>query len=508
MKHILTIEQTRNADEHAIKELGISSVILMENAARSAFEKIADRIKRNHRILILCGSGNNGGDGFALSRHFFVNGFSNLKLIFWGSNDKMSPETNINYITAKKIHIPIYENPEKVLFIDLLNEADVIVEALIGVGGNENLRGEISSILAQVNLKDAMKVAIDVPAGLNADTGEAHRNAFKADLTLTMFAPKVGMYVNEGPKLCGGIEICSLGAPTLMPNSNNYLIFDDKSIGELLGQRRSETDKFDYGRIVVIAGSESMAGAAALTVNSAIKSGAGLVELLTTSIHPAVLPEVISYKLKPNRDGTIANLNEKFITERIEKADTVVIGPGIGNNDSTITMLANLYDTSNHKKFVIDADGLRCLSKLKSLSENTIITPHIYEFSRLLQSGPQKIKANLLLYSNDFAKKMKCVVIVKSHPTIITNGSTTFFNTAGNPGMATAGSGDVLTGIIAGLSHQIKTPLLNASAAAYLHSRAGDLYAEINDQISLSASSLIDYLPQAIRSVYSNKLSE
>lgn len=508
MKHILTIEQTRNSDEHAIRELGISSSILMENAARSTYEHLTKKIRKNHRILILCGSGNNGGDGFALSRHLFVNGFTNLRMIFWGLKEKMTPETNANYTAAQKMLIPIYENPEKGLFADLLNESDVIIESLIGVGANENLRGEIPSILAQVNLKNAFKVAIDVPAGLNADIGKAHRNAFRADLTLTMFASKLGMYVNDGPNLCGNIEICLLGAPILQPVSDNFLILDDNAVIELLGKREPDTDKFSYGRIVVISGSESMPGAAALTANSAIKSGAGLVELLTTTLHPATLPEVISYKLKPNTDGTISDFNEDIIAERIEKADTVVIGPGIGNNESTINMLVKLYSTYKHKKYVIDADGLRGIAKLQSLSDNTIITPHIYEFSKLINKEPKVAKANLIKYAKEYAQKTNIILLVKSRPTVITNGNTTFLNTGGNPGMATAGSGDVLTGIIAGLSNQIQSPLLCTAVAAHLHSRSGDLYAEQNDPISLTASSLIDYLPQAINSVYTKKQSE
>jgi NAD(P)H-hydrate epimerase len=343
---------------------------------------------------------------------------------------------------------------------------------------------------------------------LNADTGKAHRNAFRADLTLTMFASKLGMYVNDGPNLCGNIEICLLGAPILQPVSDNFLILDDNAVIELLGKREPDTDKFSYGRIVVISGSESMPGAAALTANSAIKSGAGLVELLTTTVHSATLPEVISYKLKPNTDGTISDFNEDIIAERIEKADTVVIGPGIGNNESTINMLVKLYSTYKHKKYVIDADGLRGIAKLQSLSDNTIITPHIYEFSKLINNEPKVAKANLIKYAKEYAQKTNSILLVKSRPTVITNGNTTFLNTGGNPGMATAGSGDVLTGIIAGLSNQIQSPLLCTAVAAYLHSRSGDLYAEQNDPISLTASSLIDYLPQAINSVYTKKQSE
>jgi len=506
MKHVLTKEQTRTADTYAINELGISSGILMENAARSAFEYLRLTTDTSDRILILCGSGNNGGDGFALSRHLWVNDYRNLKVILLGSTEKMSPESFANYKTAHQIQIPIYENPEKGFFSDLVYESDVIIESLIGVGADEYLRGEIPKILAQINLSDAYKVAIDIPAGLNADTGNSHMNAFKADLTLTMFAAKLGMYLNSGPQLCGEIIVFNLGSPLLIPQDNNYMVHDNESVREYLGKRAIDTDKFDYGRIVVIAGSKSMPGAAALTANAAIKSGAGLVELLTTYVHPAVLPEIITYCLESNADGTLSISNEKFIIQRIEKADTVVIGPGIGANSGTIDMLADVIANSIGKKIIIDADGLRCVGKLKKMNNNIIITPHTYEFSRLIQLEPEQAKADLLNYSKEFASHNNCVLLVKSKPTIVTNGVNTFLNVAGNPGMATAGSGDVLTGIIAGLSYQIKDTLLNASIGAYLHSRAGDLYADEYDQITLTASSILEFLPKALKSVNHNIL--
>lgn len=501
MENILTIEQTREADAFAITKLGISSQILMENAARSSYEILKETIFKHDNIAIFCGVGNNGGDGLAIARHLFATGHKRLKIFLFGAISKMSPETKFNYDVVTNLQIPMFENVENSFIVDVLQESDVVIEALIGVGADENLRGTLPELLRLLNFADALKIAIDVPAGLNADTGFAHRDAFSADMTLTMFAPKLGIFLNDGPGHCGKVINCNLGAPLNVGQNNRYYRLDDASAKNILGHRESRSDKFDYGRVVVFAGSDNMPGAAALTANSAIKSGAGLVELLTTNVHPMLLPEVIAYRMKSNTDGTISPENLDTIVQRFEKADSIIIGPGIGNNDSTLDLVKSLITNFTTKRIIIDADGLRALKIGTKLNHNVILTPHIYEFARLANISIEEINKDLIKYTKQIAVSLNCNILLKSHPTFITDGDTCFLNTGGNPGMATAGSGDVLSGIIGALACQGGNLLLSSAVAAYIHSRAGDLYTSENEQITLTASTLIKYLPKSFKSV-------
>lgn len=506
MEKILTIEQTRKADAYAIESLGISAQILMENAAHASFEVISERVLQEESIAIFCGTGNNGGDGLTLARHLHVNGFKSIKIFLFGSPDKMSPETKANYEIVRKMQIPMYENLEHSFIFDMLKESDVVIEALIGVGADENLRGNTPDLLKLLNYAEAMKIAIDVPAGLNADSGRAHIDAFSADITLTMFASKLGMYVQDGPNHCGEIIVCNLGAPLNLLQADAYMCLNDESARQILGIRNQNSDKFEFGRVVVIAGSDSMPGAAALTANSAIKSGAGLVELLTPNIHPTLLPEVIAYKLKANSDGTISPENKDLILSRCKKASSIVIGPGIGTNESTLKMLNEIIAEFTETPIAIDADGLRIVSKDIVLKNNIILTPHIYEFSKLVNLPVEEIPQNIIEIAKKFSLEHNCKLLVKSHPTIITNGDSTILNLGGNSGMATAGSGDVLSGIIGTLAAQSDDLLHSTALAAYLHSRAGDLYSAENDEYTLTASSIIDYLPNSFKSIISTEI--
>jgi NAD(P)H-hydrate epimerase len=418
----------------------------------------------------------------------------------------MSAETRVNYDIVRKMQIPMYENVELSFVFEILKESDIVIESLIGVGADENLRGNTPALLKLLNYADAMKIAIDVPAGLNANTGRAHIDAFSADITLTMFASKLGMFLNDGPNHCGEIIVCNIGAPLHLPQENSYLCLNDESAREILGIREQNSDKFEFGRVLVIAGSDSMPGAAALTANSAIKSGAGLVELLTTSVHPALLPEVIAHKLKANPDGTISADNKDLILSRCIKATSIVIGPGIGTNESALKMFNEIISKFPEIPIVIDAEGLRILDNEFKSNKNLILTPHIYEFSKLAVQSVDEIQKDLIGIAKEFATNHHCTLLLKSHPTIITNGDRTILNIGGNSGMATAGSGDVLSGIIGTMAGQSDDLINSTSLAAFVHSRAGDLYSAENDEYTLSASSIIDYLPAAFKSIIDTEI--
>lgn len=501
MKYILKPNEVRIADSTAIVEYKIPSEILMENAARSVAEKINQiAIEKNiqdKRILILCGSGNNGGDGFAVARQ--LSDKFDVSIMWIGSVDKMSPETFQNYLILQNLSI----KTTKLETEQQINSTDfnypIIADALIGVGGSEILRGLVVNILEKLNSIQTTKVAVDIPTGLNAENGIAHSLCFKADYTITMFAIKTGMLLNQGQEMCGEITVGYLGAPIKIANSlSKVQILEDVDIPELLPKRKRSSSKFDNGRLLVIAGSGSMPGAAALVSNAAIKSGAGLVYLMTPKIHSHLFPEVIPIELA--KDGEHINTSEiDRIIEFAQNMEAIAIGPGLGKNLFTSLIVERIIkDIPNKVSIVFDADAITPELLNFPLRENIVLTPHIGEFSKLTSIPRSIVAEQHYLLAKEWAEKLNCTILLKHIPTVISNGDLSYWNIYGNPIMATAGSGDVLTGIIAALLTQGLDGITSASLGAYIHSKSGDYFLENVSRFGFSASNLIDYLPKTI----------
>lgn len=498
MLYVLTPEEVRQADEFAIKELNIPSQILMENAARSIAEFIASLISNekeiNHTFSIFCGSGNNGGDGFALARHLVDYG---EVYVYWiGDIKKMSPETKMNFELLSNLDIQIIHltNKNDVENIDL--NTDFVIDALIGVGGNENLKGLVVDILKKLEEFYGTKIAVDVPTGLNSQNGQAHPNTFTANYTITMFAIKTGMVIGQGPDYCGNIILGKLGAPhSIVVDLSSSFILEKNDILINLPLRIRNSSKFDYGKVMIIAGSNSMPGAASLVANSAIKTGAGLVYLFTTNIHPQILPEIIPTKLSSDEVGAIHPENIDLILKFSESMNVIAVGPGLLINDSTQSIIEEII-TKRDKKIplILDADAITPNLLKLELDENILLTPHIGEFARMTGLSREQIATNPLNYANEWANKLNCNILLKGATTIITNGKNNFLNINGSPALATAGSGDVLTGIIASLTAQGSDLLQSAIIGAYLHSMLGDYYSSKIASRGLTASKMIDLI--------------
>ncbi len=495
---ILTPEEMRIADLKAIEYYGISGSLLMENAARCSADFIRTFAEKNNKVIVFCGSGNNGGDGFALARHL-SNDF-NVMVYYIGDLNKMSPETKLNFdITSKLVIIEYLFSEEQINSIDLTS--DIIIDALIGIGGSHNLKGLIIPILKKCNSHmQAVKIAIDCPTGLNSLSGEVSEYCFKADYTITMYAPKIGMFFGDAPEFCGKIITVDLGAPrTILSEIAKNYVLEDEDINKLLPRRKRISSKFDYGKLLIMAGSKNMPGASALTANSAIKSGAGLVYLMTPTLHPSLLPEIIPISLPMTDSGTISMKALDCIFDYANNCDVIAIGPGIGDNQETIELTKKIIDSFlSTKKIIVDADAIKAISKDKKYATNLIITPHTGEFARLINIERSQLEKNPLEIANHWAQKMNCIIHLKYVPSITTDGNISYINTKGNPGMATAGSGDVLTGIITSLSAQCLELLMAVALGSYIHSKAGDLHKENYSQFSLTASSLINCLDQIL----------
>jgi len=494
MIYLLSPQEMRIADNFAIDKNKIPGILLMENAARSAADTYRSLFSSSKATttLIFCGVGNNGGDGFALARHLKED--TNVFIFVLGDVSKMSEETKTNFLICEALDIPInfIKSEDDILKINL--NVDYIIDALIGVGAGDNLRGLIITLLSIINDSYAIKVAIDLPSGLNSETGVAHQSAFKADYTITMFAPKKGMYLNKGPILCGEIFVANLGTPkTTFKELATTYILEKKDVAKKLPQRKKNSSKFNYGSVLIIGGNDDMPGSIALTANAAIKTGAGIVRLITTKQHPSVLPEIIVSEVKKTEEGTIAYENFDFICSLAEKSNVIAIGPGSGINSETIELYNSLIEKyKDTKKIIIDADGLRAINSSSILSKNVVLTPHLVEFSRTFSKSSLEIMENIEFSVRNQATINKCTILLKNVPTVISDGCLTYYNNGGNSGMATAGSGDVLTGIIASLAAQGLSTIDATAIGAFIHSMAGDLGSAEYSEYSLTASNMID----------------
>lgn len=496
MIYLLSPKEVQKADQVAINKYGLPALILMENAARSIAELIKSLIQNSGNTTlqfgVFCGSGNNGGDGFAVARHLVNYG---QVFVYWiGDTQKMSPETRTNFDILSKLPVEVIHIKDKEQIFEINNDFDYIIDALIGVGGSEDLRGIVVDILDFLNNCGGVKIAVDVPTGLNSETGAAHSLAFVADYTVSMFAIKTGMVIGEGPNLCGNIIVGNLGAPnSIVTELSNTFILERNELEYLLPVRYTQSSKFDYGKALMIGGSLSMPGAPALMANACIKSGAGLVYLFSPKIHSQTLPEVIPLHPIEFDEQEFWKANLDYLIEFANKMAVVAIGPGMGinTNKTTMELVKNLI---SKVPLILDADALTNDLLEMELNENVLLTPHIGEFSRIIGISRDKIAKNPIYYAKKWAKKLNCNILLKGSTTVITNGTTTFINNNGTPALATAGSGDVLTGIIAGLVAQGKSIFDAAVLGAFLHGMIGEYYTTKIATRGLTASKMIDLI--------------
>ncbi len=491
MKYFLNKEQSYELDKFAINELAIPSQVLMENAAHSTFNIINNILKSRNvkNIVVLCGSGNNGGDGFAIARYLCDE--YNVSIYFNGNVSKMSPETLVNYNICKNLKIPFIKDITDV--VD--SEPDLIIESLIGIGADENLNDKLSKFLEQINKIKSLKIAIDSPAGLNINTGIAHLNSFKTDYTITMFSEKLGLFINDGLNISGKVIKANLGFPSsFIPQFSNIKSFELDDIEFLRQVRDLNSSKFDFGRICIIAGSKDMLGAGALAANAAISAGAGLVHLVSTDRHSALLPEVICHTFPQNDFGT---LSLKYLNEILEitaKSDVIAIGPGLSNYSDVLNLAIKIIEANENKKIIIDADALKCVDENSELTSNFILTPHLGEFSNITKLDRTKIAQNRIDIVKKWAKKLNCNIVLKGYPTIISDKTETILNLTGNPALASAGSGDVLTGILAAIYALFDNPIEASAIATYIHGDIADKFIQKYSKSGLTASKIINEL--------------
>jgi hydroxyethylthiazole kinase-like uncharacterized protein yjeF len=517
LRKVLTSAQMRAIDRCTIEEYGIPGIVLMENAGRECVETLQRKFPdlASKKIVIFAGKGNNGGDGFVMARHLLSPG-ANVCFLLLGQITELKNEAKTNAEVAQKIGVEIHEvNPGNFQSFDhRLRHSDLVIDAIFGTGLSKPATGFYAEVFEKINSLKKFVVAVDIPSGVDSDSGCLIGPHVQADLTLTLALLKRSHATYPSAGVMGDIEVIDIGIPqkSIASQTLNVELVEPQDIAELFPKRSSHSHKGDYGHVLVIAGSKGKGGAAGLTALGALRSGCGLVTLaLPDSCQRAVEfnpLEVMTVALPETNEGCLSSGAKDLLLEHLKGKSAVAVGPGISTNPETVKLLQELLPLVEIP-LVIDADAVNCLAEfggLKTLNNpDVILTPHPKEMSRISGLSTSEIQASRIESATRFAEENGCTLVLKGARTLIAfpDGSTVI-NPTGNPGMATAGSGDVLTGIIAGLIGQGLKTRSAVIAGVYLHGLAGDIYShEKGSEISLVAGDLLENLPASLNRVLS-----
>lgn len=504
----------RHVDEYAIKSLKIPSIVLMENASIEVFKHAEEFLrckKVSGRIGFICGKGNNGGDGFAAARHFVNNGYK-VSVIHLFSEHEMTDDAKVNFNILKRIsksnkdiRLLKYKSTED---LKLLNDCILLCDAMLGSGIQGELKEAFKSIVNKVNTAKQFKLSIDIPTGLDADKGYSEL-MFNSDLTVTLGALKPGLFFGDGYANAGIVKKGNIGInPSLYPfeKAREYLI-EPRDAFNALPIKRKSIHKYSAGKVLTIAGSKNYSGASVLTARSSLKVGAGASVLcfprtIRSFVHKN-LGEVVLQDYNDNGKEVLTSKNISEFNDRIKWADVVALGPGLGRDILTQQAVIDILKSRKFSKIVIDADGLNAISNKKFRKVDMagfVVTPHHGEFCALYGIQLEELRKDILKYGKKFSEETGSYLVLKGAPTMIFLPSgKVIINTSGNPGMAKFGTGDVLTGVIAGFLSQSKDIERALISAVYIHSLAADLLVDKFTELGFTATDLMNNIPSAIR---------
>ena len=509
----------READRRTIEEIGISSLVLMENAGRqvvAAMEAMYTDLS-DREVAVLCGRGNNGGDGLVVARTLLQRGVDvSVFLIGTVGDVRGDARTNLEILSRLGLTaVEIADSQAWELHFSEVTDCTLIVDAIFGTGLNAPLSGLIESVAADVNASGIPVVAIDLPSGLSADSAEPIGDSIEAAMTVTLAAPKLPLVLPPAETRAGDIVIADIGIPADILDTvegPRVELLTRAGMRELISPRAPDSHKGDYGRVLIVAGSRGKTGAAHLAATGALRSGAGLVTIATPASCQAVvaamgaeyMTEALA-EVDDSRDaGKNAGLDPANVDRVLEMArDVVAIGPGLGQGTATRRFVKGLVDRAT-MPLVIDADGLNAFSddpeKLAGREgREVIITPHSGEMGRLVGMSADEVQASRLEIARNFATAHHLYVVLKGHRTLIaTPDEKVFINPTGNPGMATGGTGDVLTGMIAAWLAQLLDAEAACKLAVYLHGMAGDLAEADEGEVAMTSADVAGHLGDAI----------
>lgn len=521
MQPIVTAEEMRWCDDTTIRSYGVPSLFLMENAGAGVARTIRERFGplKGKRILIFCGKGNNGGDGFVVARHL-QNESARIDVLLLTPTRLLSGDAKKNFDILKKLA----QKCSKVFsvrqfssrLLSSLDRPDIIVDAIFGTGFSGSVKQPYARAINWINSQNIPVVAIDIPSGVNGTTGEVGNVAIKASLTVTMALRKLGSICNQGKELSGQISVVDIGVPRQITEDTRLRthIVELSDVQASLPIRSVLAHKYSVGKVFILAGARNYTGAAVLCTMSALRAGAGAVFLgVPDAIYPIIAKKVTEPVVIPfpsTKEGTLSLAALDKILDRMNWADVVVIGPGLSMETETAALVKMLI-TEGKKKILLDADGLNVVAEsgkslFKKSKASFILTPHTGELSRLTGIPAKQIEANRVMSVRNYAKESGATIVLKGSPTATAAVSgSVFLNPTGNPGMATVGSGDVLAGIIASLWAQGMEEPAAAYAGVFVHGFSGDLAKKKYGERSLLAHDLIDFLPEAYQRIHSGE---
>lgn len=502
---ILNSQDVRALDQRAIHQYGIPSKQLMKQAANCIKERIDELDAVKKHILIVCGPGNNGGDGFALAVLLKQAGYLHIQILCNVLNEKMSEDERYYAKLAQEENITLFQNLEEDALSDLIAKQDILIDALFGTGLSRNLQGEYANIIEMMNASDAYLISVDMPSGIHSDSGVVMGCAVCADETLTFACLKPGQLIYPGSSYVQRLRVCDIGIPQQAYVGMDCIhVMDDETGCAFLPKRKAHSHKGSYGKVLAIGGSIAMHGALTLTAKSMLRSGVGTLTLFV----PQDIVEILAMKMEecmliaaPSQNGFFSEEAAALLQERIQEYDVIVIGNGLGRSVAA-DQLVEIVLRSN-LPCLIDGDGLFSCAKYKELlskrTADCILTPHPKEMSYLSGVTVQEICADPFTVSKQFILKYPTTTLVmKDQYTIIRNQTGSYLNMAGNNALAKGGSGDVLCGIIAGLYAQERKALEMAALGVYVHASCSDLLVESQDVNSILPSDLI----MALSSIY------
>jgi NAD(P)H-hydrate epimerase len=509
---VLNTQQMREADRRTIDEIGIPAIVLMENAGRqavAAMEAAFDDLATSH-VGVLCGRGNNGGDGFVIARTLVQRGVE-TSVFLLGSVADVRGDARTNLEVLGRIGLTVVEisnAQEWELHFSEISRCELLVDAILGTGFHGQLSGLLETVVADVNGLGVPVVAIDLPTGVSADTAEVEGEAIEASMTVTLAAPKISLILPPADSRSGDLVIADIGIPLPLLDEveGPYLeLLTRERMRDLVPARAADSHKGDFGRVLVIAGSLGRSGAAHLAAIGALRSGAGLVTIATPKsclpIVAAMAPEYMTEGLEETTSGTVDYAALDRVLEF--KADVIALGPGLGQSPGTAAFVHGLLERAG-VPLVLDADALNAFSGdpdrlMGRDGVDVVITPHPGEMARLLNTSVEAVQHDRLRHATEFAARHRVHVVLKGHRTIIAGpDNRAFINLTGNSGMATGGTGDILTGMIAAWFGQLLDAEAACKLAVYLHGAAGDLAEADEGDVALVAGDVAARLGDAV----------
>jgi NAD(P)H-hydrate epimerase len=504
---VARVLEMQNMDREAIERYKISDELLMENAGLSVFDTINREFNiRDNHFFIFCGTGNNGGDGLVLARKLHSAG-AMVRICLLDNPEKYRDAAQKNWQIIKELKLPALLSPSAEELNSLISPDDIIIDAIFGTGLSREIAGYFYQIIQLINNKDNQVISVDIPSGINGNTGNINGIAIKADYTVTFGLPKVGNILYPGHSYGGELFLSHISFPPELYNDKKLSIHINTPLS--IPERQPDGHKGTFGNALFIAGAPYYYGAPYFASLSFLKAGGGYSRLAApSSLIPFIASkasEVVFLPQKETETGTISLAAFDELLQWSEKVDIVIIGPGLSLHEETQSLIRKLI-TEIKKPLIIDGDGLTALSKnISILTERehpTILTPHYGEISSLIKRTVQEIKKETIRVVEEFCKNYNSILVAKgAHSIIGLPAGNIYINMTGNDGMATAGSGDVLTGTVAAM-YTLGLPVeLAVREGVLIHGLAGDIAACKKGKDGITAQDILNYLPRAVKTI-------